>query len=119
MNRLHLLLVDDRPELLRALTRVLRAAFHVTASPGLAPAIRVLAVTSVDVVLSDYEMPDPGEGLWLLATTRALSPTTRRLLMSGREGFEGEVETIAPGLVDLCLRKPFSAAEVIVAAGLR
>jgi len=64
-RRARLLLVDDEPELLRALTRALRRDAEITVAHSAAEAIEVLeSGETFDLVLSDLMMPD-GTGMEL------------------------------------------------------
>ena len=79
-----LLLVDDEPAILKALQRVVRDEGYkvITALDGEA-ALRLVASESVDVVLSDMDMPGMS-GLDLMVRLRRNHPSAVRLLLTGR-----------------------------------
>ena len=79
-RRLSVLLVDDEPDALRALSTVLRRLGHEVCTAGnLRSARSVLAGSSFDVLVSDLELGD-GSGLDLL---RGLPCPPPSILLSG------------------------------------
>lgn len=79
-----LLLVDDDQLLLRAARRVLRAQYVVLISPGPTDALRVLDEEKVDVLVTDYEIPNTKGGVWLLEQAKQRFPNVARILISSR-----------------------------------
>ncbi|GEM_PF-131220 len=85
-----LMLVDDEPQVLRALQRSLRRAF----GPGLVvcacqepvQALQLLARTRFDAVLSDIGMPGL-DGMSLLRRCAELQPECVRMILSGQADF--------------------------------
>jgi response regulator RpfG family c-di-GMP phosphodiesterase len=80
-RRLRVLVVDDEPANVRALTRRLRG-HEVLQADGFEAAARILQGTPVDVVISDNTMPGPGAGVALLRVARTLQPRAWRFMYS-------------------------------------
>jgi CheY-like chemotaxis protein len=70
----HVLVVDDSPEVREVLTRMLEwQGATVTAAGAAEHALDLLEQSRPDVLLSDLEMPEK-DGYWLIGRVRALAP---------------------------------------------
>lgn len=111
------LIVDDKRNMVRLMSKVLRDdAITLTAYTG-AEAIEQLSVQAVDVVLSDLKMPDM-TGLDVLQACKRMRPTARFVLMTAYASVDTAVEALRLGVHDY-LTKPFDperAREVILRA---
>jgi DNA-binding NtrC family response regulator len=106
--KLTLLFVDDEPAVTRAIARAIaaRTGFEVlTASSG-EEALRILKTQSVDVLVSDIDMPVMN-GLELVRTARREHPTTLRILLTGAGTMDRAVNAINEGEVVRFFAKPF------------
>jgi adenylate cyclase len=106
-----LLLVDDEPRILTALTRVLRRERYEILTAGNArDAWATLKAQEVDLVISDYKMPGTS-GLELLSRVAKTQPRTARILLSGwsNEIDAAEIETARLHAV---LSKPWDEKEL-------
>ena len=103
---LNLLAVDDEAPLLKFFKIHFGAAFNRVIVPSSAvEALGVMKNYEVDIVISDYEMPDK-DGLWFLNKVKTMYPDVSFLLISGALlSAEKEAEIIARA--DGYLRKPF------------
>lgn len=100
------LCVDDDPGQLAANARVLRTtAVQVLTTTSPREALEILASAQVAVLVSDYEMPEL-TGVELTAAARSVSPTTMRILLTGRGTFDTAVSGINEGEVFRFLSKP-------------
>lgn len=81
-DRPHLLIVDDEPDMLDFLERVLRRQFTVSRASSAEDALERLASTPYEVLLTDQKMPRVS-GLEMLERIRDLYPTMVRVLISG------------------------------------
>jgi len=73
-SSVHVLAVDDVPEILEMLTEMLeRHGATVSAATTADHALALLKQLRPDVLLSDLEMPGK-DGYWLIAQVRALAP---------------------------------------------
>lgn len=116
-----LLLVDDEPNVLRALERQLRGIVR-----GDGPAYRIECCTdprqaldrageaAFDLVLSDFRMPEM-DGVAFLRAFRRLQPDAARLILSGQTDFAGLVEAINEAGILRFLAKPWEEAELVFA----
>ena len=104
-----ILVVDDKANMLRLMTKVLRDVAQVhTADSGTA-ALAALDAESIDVVLCDLKMPDLS-GLEVLAACKARQPAARFILMTAYATVETAVAALKDGAFDY-LTKPFEPDE--------
>ncbi len=107
-----LLVVDDRPNMLRLLTKILRGdAELVTATDG-ATAIELLARERVAVVLCDLEL-GAVNGLEVLAACKRIQPSAVFVLMTAYASVDTAVQAIRLGAYDT-LSKPFEPEDLRV-----
>lgn len=109
-DRGRVLLVDDDPAVARSLARLLASHHQVRTCDGAAPALDALGEHDVDVVVSDFDMPDR-TGAWLLREVARRYPTTGRVLVSGGDvpGVEGLLDE---GVVHAFVAKRRAVAEL-------
>ena len=102
-----ILIVDDEVRILSALKRLLRSEPYrlATVSSG-EEALALLDQQKVDLVLSDFRMPEC-DGLELMATIQAQHPETCRILMSGNADFQSVIHGINEGLIEQFIEKPW------------
>ncbi len=102
-----LLLVDDEPNILRALTRLLRRdGYRVLTADGAAAAFDLLAQHEVHVILSDQRMPRMC-GTDFLSEVKSLYPQTVRIVLSGQTDLQTVTRAINEGAVYRFLTKPW------------
>ncbi|WP_433222560.1 response regulator [Dactylosporangium sp. CS-047395] len=111
MHRTRVLIVDDEPQLLRALRINLQARQYdvVTAGDG-AAALRAAAEQHPDVVVLDLGLPDL-DGLEVLRALRAWTPVPV-VVLSGRLGSSEKVAALDAGADDY-VTKPFNVDELL------
>jgi two-component system, NtrC family, sensor kinase len=101
------LLVDDEPQVLAALRRVLaRRGFEVMTAPDAESALQQLPGVCPDVVISDFRLPGLN-GVELLNSVSKLIPNARRALLSGYADLNGHT------FEGTFLRKPWDTAELV------
>jgi two-component system probable response regulator PhcQ len=107
-----LLIVDDEPAILKALRRIVRDDGYkvLTALDG-EEALRLVASESVDIVLSDMDMPGM-TGLDLMVRLRRNHPAAVRLLLTGRGTLAAAVGAINEGEVYRFMTKPWDIDEL-------
>lgn len=91
MSDAHLLIVDDDALIRRLLRRVValvQPTAHVYEAESVAQALRIVASAPLDVVISDYHLPD-GLGTAVLAAVRARLPQCPVYLISGEPAAAG------------------------------
>jgi DNA-binding NtrC family response regulator len=107
-----LLIVDDEPAILKALQRIVRdEGYRVITALDAEEALRLVASESVDVVLSDMDMPGMS-GLDLMIRLRRTHPAAVRLLLTGRGTLAAAVGAINDGEVYRFMTKPWDIDEL-------
>ena len=105
------LLIDDEPRILSALTRTLRReGYELLSADRPEDALRVVEERAIDCVVSDYKMPAM-TGLELLERIAQRRPHAARLLITGwnSEVDRGELERLG---VHAVLPKPWDDGEL-------
>jgi EAL domain-containing protein (putative c-di-GMP-specific phosphodiesterase class I)/CheY-like chemotaxis protein len=102
-----LLLVDDEPNILSALKRLLRSDQYQIYSAGDGPqGLAVLAEHPVDVIVSDQRMPGM-LGADFLRKARELAPDTIRIMLSGYTELQSVTDAVNEGAIYKFLTKPW------------
>jgi len=102
-----LLIVDDEPNILTALSRLLRReGFHILTAETPSAAFEQLAKHRVQVVLSDQRMPEMS-GSEFLSRVRQLYPDTVRIVLSGYTDLDSVTSAINQGAIYKFLTKPW------------
>lgn len=110
-----ILIVDDQPEILRALRRILESQGHtVTEAQDGKAAIQRFAVQPTDLVFTDMFMPEM-DGIEFILELRKAFPETRVIAMSGggilpRDQILDNADVLG---ADVLLRKPFTTQKVL------
>jgi DNA-binding response OmpR family regulator len=103
------LVVDDEPDIRETLTDLLVAdGYQVSTAVDGADALGFVVEHRPDLVLLDVDMPRL-RGVEALVAIRALSPTTRVIMMSGKADLEEAKRALAAGAFDY-VTKPFDLA---------
>lgn len=108
LDPIRILIVDDEPQVLRALLRLLtRRGFEVTLAGSGDEALKQLEGARPHLVLSDYRMPVMS-GLTLLEEVRRRWPEVALVVMSGHADEAAVLEALAGRRIDLYLHKPWN-----------
>src|SRR5262245_61491037 len=95
-----ILLVDDEPSARATMALLLRKRAHrVTEAADVAAAMKALADTGFDIVVTDLRMPD-GDGLDVLRAAKAHCPEADVILLTAYAGWESAKEAIRLGAFD-------------------
>lgn len=114
MTSARLLLVDDEDGIRTVLSLLLADMGHdVRTAAGGEEALRLLAASPVDVVLTDVRMPGM-DGLAVLSAVREAWPATEVIMLTGHGDMELAVKSLRLGATDF-LTKPVSDAALSVA----
>ncbi|MFH2053809.1 MAG: sigma-54 dependent transcriptional regulator [bacterium] len=106
------LVVDDEPELCRALSKLLnRNGYRVLSAGNGEEGLLVLRQEAVDLVLTDLQMPRMG-GLDLLKAGQVVSPETEFVIITGHGTIETAVDAMRSGAYDF-IEKPFSTTTTL------
>lgn len=111
-----ILVVDDAPATVEVLERNLAGAgYRVLTAGDAESALAVLAVTPVDVVVTDLKMPRV-TGMEVVRFVREHLPDTEVMMITGYATIEGAVEAVKSGAEEY-LAKPFTDEELFGAVG--
>lgn len=101
-----ILLVDDEPEVVDVISRVIRHSVggKIFVANSIAAARQAIASQDLDLLVADVHLPD-GTGTSLLSDLRKLQPTAAALMITGAPSFEHAVSAMRGGAVDF-LAKP-------------
>ena len=103
-----ILLVDDEPEALRAMERMLRGSgYQVEAFVSAREAVRRVSAGGVHVVVSDISMPEM-TGVELLRTIRAHDPDLPVVLVTGLPAIDSATDAVEYGAFKYIV-KPFES----------
>jgi len=106
------LLVDDERAVTKALNRVLKTEFSVVhEAQSAAEAMTILENNQINVVISDYRMPDIN-GSELLAEIHRLYPDILNLMLSGQADMEGFSKALNDGSISKFLCKPWDNTQL-------
>ena len=104
------LVVDDRPNMLRLLQKVLGRDAQVVVAERGGQAIELLRQMPVAVVVCDLKMPDV-DGLEVLRASKQLRPDAEFILMTAHGSVANAVDAMRLGAYDY-LMKPFEPESV-------
>jgi len=105
------LAVDDSRVTLEVLERTLKGwGYRVFTAPGVEEALRVLAQTHVDLVITDFKMPG-STGLELVRHVRENCEDTEVIMVTGYASVAGAVAAVKTGAEEY-LAKPFTDIEL-------
>ncbi len=103
-----ILCVDDEPEILDALARMLkRSGYLIDTETQPVRALDLVAKYKYDIIISDMRMPAM-DGAEFLAATEKFSPDSLRILLTGYSDQEATVRAINEGKVYGYISKPWN-----------
>ncbi|WP_257572351.1 response regulator [Janthinobacterium sp. UMAB-60] len=106
-QRRTLLLVDDEPNILASLKRLLRRdGYHILTANSGQEGLDVLASHAVDVIVSDQRMPGM-LGADFLRKAKLLCPQTIRIMLSGYTELQAVTDAVNEGAIFKFLTKPW------------
>lgn len=106
-KRRTLLLVDDEPNIVSALKRLLhRDGYQILTADSGAQGLQVLSQHSVDLIISDQRMPGM-TGVEFLRQAKVLYPDTIRIVLSGFTELQSVTQAINEGAIYRFLTKPW------------
>lgn len=112
MNDIHILFVDDEPDTLRAIERLLYRENYILHFAGSGQeALAVMAERPVDIVVTDMKMPGM-DGLTLLRHVKERYPDTVRLALSAYLQIDVLLHCINTGEIYRYITKPIKPAEL-------
>ncbi|MGR2740937.1 EAL domain-containing protein [Billgrantia sp. Q4P2] len=107
-----ILLVDDEPNVLRALTRTLRRdGYRILTADGAHHAFELLATQEIALIISDQRMPEMN-GTEFLKRVKALYPQTLQIILSGYTDLQTVTAAVNEGGIYKFLTKPWDDDEL-------
>lgn len=107
-----LLLLDDEPNILRALARVFRRdGYQILSTTSVKEAFSLLATNDVQVIVSDQRMPEMS-GTEFLSEVKAIYPHTVRIVLSGYTDLKSVTDSINEGAIYKFLTKPWDDVQI-------
>jgi signal transduction histidine kinase len=106
-----LLVLDDEPDILDAIRRLLRKKYRVLTAQSAEEATRILASEEVQVVLADQRLPQRS-GVEFFSDIRRSHPSMVRVLFTGYANIEDVIRAINEGHVYRYISKPWKPAEL-------
>ncbi len=108
------LFVDDEPNILESLRKTLRKeSYEFLVAHSAAEAMAILKRESVQVVVSDEQMPGMS-GSHFLSIMRQEQPQTIRILLTGHASIEAAMRAINEGAIYRFLTKPCNALDLAI-----
>ena len=112
MPLFNLLLVDDSLNMLKSLKRTFKDEnYTVFTAENAVEAMKVLESEKVDLVISDYSMPDIS-GIEFLKRVRVRYPDVIRIMLTGVTDFQVAKDAINQGEIYRYFNKPYDDFEI-------
>ncbi len=111
MDRARILVVGDRPNVLRMFSRLLRNAYEVTTEANASRAISLIASREFDLIVTNVRMPGVG-GLEVLRAAKSRAPDTEVIVITPYGGVQDAVEALKQGAYDY-LQTPFDPDDAL------
>lgn len=106
MPSIRMLFVDDEPSIRLTLPQILRMkGYEVEVASTVTEALAAIQQRSFDVLLSDLNIGNPGDGFTVVSAMRRTQPNCITLILTGYPGFETALQAIR-SQVDDYLVKP-------------
>ena len=114
MSKFTLLLVDDSPNILKAMARLFRPeGYNLLLAGSAKEAIECLAEENVDLIITDENMPGLS-GTDLLRVVRDSHPSVMRFMVTGADDIEVAKNAINNGEIYRFFTKPWDDFELLV-----
>lgn len=103
--RRRLLFVDDEPAIRTTLAVILRKhGFDVTVAATVAEALQKITSETFEVLLSDLNIGNPGDGLTVVSAMRRTQPDAVTMILTGYPAFETALEAIRQQVDDYIVK---------------
>jgi len=112
-RRKRILFVDDEPSLRATLPEVLRQnGFEVEAAGSVTEAIQAISNERFDVLISDLNIGEPGDGFTVVSAMRRTQPHAVTIILTGYPAFETALQAIRRQVDDYVV-KPSNPEQLI------
>jgi signal transduction histidine kinase len=109
--QLNLLIIDDEPDIVRALTRQFRRKYNVFSTTDPMAGVSIMEKEYIQVVLSDQRMPGM-TGIDFFSHIKNKYPEALRLILTGYSDIEAVIGAINEGQVFRYVTKPWNPEEL-------
>jgi signal transduction histidine kinase len=110
-NFRNLLVIDDEPEIVKALTRQFRRTYNVFSTTNAEEAFAILEREHIQVVISDQRMPGMN-GVEFFERIKFKYPDALKLILTGYSDIEAVIGAINEGQVFRYVTKPWNPEEL-------
>ena len=111
LKKENILIVDDNYDMLELLQRHLKSFnFHTYKASSVVEAIEVLKTTSIDLLITDLQMPEIN-GIELIRYTSEHFPSIPKLVITGFPSVDTAINAVKSGALDYLI-KPFTSEEL-------
>ena len=109
---MNILIVDDQPNVVKALVRILRKpGIQITGVDSAEKALTKMVKENYDMVISDLKMPVM-DGIDFLSVVSELYPTVKQILLSGQAGPRELKSAINKCSIEQFVSKPWDVEEM-------
>lgn len=105
------LCVDDEPNILRALSWLLRKDFQVVTAESASEGLDLIRTGDFDVVISDHRMPEMS-GVEFLSQVKMIVPRAMRILLTGYSDMQAVIQSVNEAEVFRFVSKPWDVVEL-------
>lgn len=105
------LCVDDEPNILRALSWLLKKEFHVVTAQSASEGLELIRCGDFDVVISDQRMPEMC-GVDFLNEVKTLAPRAMRILLTGYSDLQAVLRSVNESEIFRFVTKPWDVEEL-------
>ncbi len=109
-----IVLVDDEPDILAALNRLLKRQYDIVTFEKASDALAYLQNEHVDLIISDMRMPVM-DGATFLGQAKEVAPLAIRILLTGYADMESTIRAINEGEIYAYLSKPWNNDDIKLA----
>lgn len=115
MRARRLLIVDDEPAIVQTLSMILsQHGFEVTTAGDVATALQAISSARFDVLVTDLNIGQPGDGFTVVSALRRTQPDAIALIITGFPAFDKALQAIREQVDDF-LVKPIHPTELVQA----
>jgi len=108
-----ILLVDDEPNILKSLKRLLRGKpFNLVTATTAREALTILAENEVQVMLTDHKMPNM-TGAQLIDIVHQQHPNIVSIMLSGQVDYDHVIRLLNDRLITRFIKKPWCGDELV------
>ena len=105
------LCVDDEPNILRALSWLLRKEFQVVTAGSAKEGLSLAMTGDFDVIVSDHRMPEMS-GVEFLSQVKMIAPRAMRILLTGYSDMQAVIQSVNESEIFRFVSKPWDVVEL-------